>query len=152
MKEAAVQGEELRFSNGLCRIFIELPQIDSAGRRHFTTGEDGRIKKRIAYIDTSGSQRMLLADSIVISGMYREGLAPVVGKSRQLGFMDTRGRIVIPMKYELAVAGSYPFPYIVYPAFRGGFAYLKAFKGYIDQDGYEYFSGKRETDHYDFSH
>ncbi len=152
LRESTGQGEELAFKNGLCRVFLEIPETDAAGGKYFNTDEDGRIKKRIAYIDPLGNQRFVLADSIITAGMFTEGLAPIVGKSKQLGFMDTKGRIVIPMRYELAVAGSYPFPYIVYPAFNGGVSYLKAIKAYVDKDGYEYFSGKREQDHYDFSH
>ena len=87
-----------------------------------------------------------------MAGNFSEGLAPVIGRSRGLGFIDKTGKLVIPCTYEAAVGGAYPFPYVILPEFKGGFAYIKAFKGYIDNKGREYFSGKRVEDHYDFSH
>jgi hypothetical protein len=75
-----------------------------------------------------------------------------VNKDAKLGFVNKQGKWVVPPIYEIALAGAYPMPYLVVPQFIGGYAYIKAFKGYVDRNGVPYFSGKRMQDHYDFSH
>lgn len=105
------------------------------------------------YYNRQGKVALTLPDTILFASHFYDGLAAVVGKEgRGLGFIDKSGKLVIPMKYSLAVEGAYPFPQIVIPKFIHGFAYLKAFKGYIDKNGYEYFSGEFEADSYNFSH
>ncbi len=104
------------------------------------------------YFDDKGKTVLQLPGNYIIAGYFREGLAPVVNKDRGLGFIDITGKMMIQPKYEVAVAGAYPIPYVVIPEFIGGYAYIKSFKGYIDREGNEYFSGKRMQDHYNFSH
>ncbi|MEO0469851.1 MAG: WG repeat-containing protein [Bacteroidota bacterium] len=123
--------------------------------------EQGNIRRFVyqdsvyfGYLNLSGDTVLTLSPAYHQAGDFQEGLAPVVtiDSMAHLGFVDTSGVLVIPLEYELAVAGAYPIPYLVVPSFQGGYAYLKAFKGYIDRKGKRYFSGKRLQDHYDFSH
>ncbi len=132
----------LYYSEGLCPISI--------GKRMIR--ENDLNTDYFGYADSTGKTVLIMPDSIVFAGNFSSGLAPVISKSRALGFINKKGETVIPFKYEAAVTGGYPFPEIVMPQFINGYAYLKAFKGYIDSTGKEYFSGKRMQDHYDFSH
>jgi len=65
------------------------------------------------------------------------------------GFVEKTGKLVIEPAYSLAVGGSYPIPYLIIPEFKGGFAYIKAFKGYIDRKEKVFFAGEQLQDHYD---
>lgn len=126
----------------------EEARADGADEDHDIYGD-----LRYVYYDRNGNKVLTLPDSIKLAGHFSNGLAPVVArKSKGLGFIDKTGKLVIPTKYEIAVAGAYPMPVLVVPEFINGFAYLKAFKGYIDDKGHEYFAGKRVQDHYSFSH
>lgn len=151
-RQLAMENQELHFRENLCRITVQIPHQHADGREYYETDEDGSPAHNIAYTDRKGTMKIVLPDSIMLGGDFSDGLAPVVGKQGGLGFIDTSGKIVIPMKYEIAVAGAYPVPYLVIPKFKNGYVYLKSFKGYLDKSGYEYFSGKQEKDHYDFSH
>lgn len=150
--ELQLTGQGLFFSEGLCRAPVVVPVTNEEGEQIIMTGENGRPKARMAYFDRKGVRQLLLPDSIIMAGNFEGGLAMVVAEGGALGFIDTTGKIVIPMKYEIAMAGAYPFPQLVLPEFNHGFVYLKAFKGYLDKKGNEYFSGKQEKDEYDFSH
>ncbi len=108
--------------------------------------------EKYRYYNTNGEIVLVLSDSILDAGNFSDGLAPVLTANKKLGFIDKTGQWVIQPKYELSLAGAYPMPYIVVPYFQNGFAYIKSFKGYIDKEGNEYFSGKRMQDHYNFSH
>jgi len=153
LRQLALENQTLRFSENLCKVHVNIPQKDANGNLYFQSEEHGNgLKHNVAYVDRAGNRKIVLPDSIILGGDFTDGLAPVVGKNGGLGFIDTSGKIVIPMKYEIAVAGAYPLPYLVIPKFKNGFVYLKAFKGYLDKKGYEYFSGKQVKDKYDFSH
>jgi hypothetical protein len=104
------------------------------------------------YVHKSGELALRLPDAYVFAGDFSEGLAPVVNNNGKMGFIDLHGKLVIPLEFEISMAGSYPLPYLVVPAFQGGFAYIKAFKGYIDRKGKKYVQGKILKDHYNFSH
>lgn len=104
------------------------------------------------YIDKKGKHKISLPTSVLFAGVFNEGLAPALNKDRKLGFINKKGEWAIAPEFELAVAGAYPFPYIITPQFIGGYAYIKAFKGYIDKKGNKYFGGERMEDHYNFSH
>ena len=104
------------------------------------------------YYDIEGNIQLWLPCSIMLAGNFSEGLAPAVNQERKLGFINKKGEWAIPPKYELMIAGAYPFPQVVIPYFQGGYAYIKSFKGYIDKTGKEYFSGKQMKDSYNFSH
>ncbi len=104
------------------------------------------------YIDEKGDVQITMPTSVIFVGVFNEGLAAAVNKDRQLGFINKKGEWAIAPEYELAVAGAYPMPHIISPQFIGGYAYIKAFKGYIDKKGNKYFGGKRMQDHYNFSH
>jgi hypothetical protein len=151
-RQIAMESQELHFSENLCRITVQIPHKHADGEEYLETDEDNHEILNIAYTDRKGEMKLVLPDSIKLGGDFADGLAPVVGKDGGLGFIDTSGKIVIPMKYEIAVAGAYPVPFLVIPKFKNGYVYLKSFKGYLDKSGYEYFSGKQEKDHYDFSH
>ncbi len=139
-------GLEPQFHEGLCVI---------AGQKSDTLygdGEDEYRNYRWYYINESGKEALALPDNVTMAGHFSGGLAPVLFTDKSLGFIDKHGKVKIPGKYSLAVAGAYPLPVIIWPYFRNGFAYIKAWKGYIDANGYEFFSGKRVYDHYNFSH
>lgn len=138
------------YANNLCRA--SMPRLENGVYIDHGDDEDKPGNKQYSYFDRSGKIAFTLPDDIYWAGHFSDGLAPVLDNKRKLGFIDTTGKLVIQCKYELAVAGAYPMPYVVIPEFKNGFAYLKAFKGYIDQNGKEYFSGKRLEDKYDFSH
>lgn len=104
------------------------------------------------YFNANGEVVCKLSPDIQFVGPFSEGLAVAVNKEKVLGFINKTGKWIITPEYEIAVAGAYPMPYLVIPKFIGGFAYIKAFKGYIDKTGKKYFSGKRMQDLYDFSH
>lgn len=135
--------EPLRYSEGLAAV--------ARGRRP-RTGSDRMFSYYCGYADHTGKIALALPDSVVFAASFSGGLAAVVSESKNVGFIDKKGTLAIPYKYELAVVGAYPFPQVVVPQFINGFAYIKAFKGYIDSTGYEYFSGKRMMDEYNFSH
>lgn len=142
--------EPIGFYDGLCLGIDFLLMEDSV---------DGELQQFIDpdstiyfYFDKQGQRQLELPASVVFAGNFSEGLAPVVNKHGALGFVNKAGEWAIKPDYEIALAGAYPFPYVVVPKFIGGYAYIKAFKGYIDKNGVPYFSGKRMQDHYDFSH
>lgn len=139
--------ERIFYSNNLCRI--SQLKIDKDG--HITISDDGP-PKQFGYLNRAGDVAFWLPDSVKWAGHFSDGMAPVLNQQNELGFIETSGKLVIQYKYELAVAGAYPMPYIVIPEFKNGVAYLKAFKAYIDKNGVEYFSGKQLKDEYDFSH
>lgn len=140
----------IMYRNNLFRV--SLPKEENGGYIDSGDDENAPGNKRYSYLDRTGKVAFTLSDDIYWAGHFSDGFAPVLNNKRALGFIDTTGKLVIPCKYELAVAGAYPMPYVVIPEFKNGFAYLKAFKGYIDKNGKEYFSGKRVEDKYDFSH
>lgn len=142
--------DRILYRNNLCRG--AMPKDINGEYIHHGDDEYTLGEKRYSYFDRAGKIAFTLPDDIYWAGHFSDGLAPVLNNKRALGFIDTTGKLVIPCKYELAVAGAYPMPYVVIPEFKNGFAYLKAFKGYIDKNGKEYFSGKRLKDKYDFSH
>ncbi len=80
------------------------------------------------YFDEAGSWVLNLPSGNSMAGYFNEGLAPLANDEGQLGFIDRSGKLVIPQKYELSMAGSYPLPYMVVPEFIGGYAYIKSFK------------------------
>jgi hypothetical protein len=104
------------------------------------------------YYNIKEDVNLELHSNVIFVGNFSEGLAPVITSSGKLGFINKKGKWIIAPKYEAQLAGGYPIPYLVLPKFKNGFAYLKAFKGYIDKDGNEYFSGKKVKDKYNFSH
>lgn len=135
-------GGVLSFRNGLCPVTL--------GKR--MQREDHNPTDYYGYADTTGKVVLVMPDSIIFAGEFSGRLAPVIAMSGGLGFIDTEGQLKIPLRYEAAMEGAYPFPRVVFPEFKNGYAYIKSYKGYIDSTGYEYFSGKRMQDHYDFSH
>lgn len=135
-------GMPMRYSDSLCAVAIGVRPSDQEVAREYYYG----------YADRKGEIKLVMPDSIILAGDFSDGLAPVVAKGGNLGFINKKGETVIPFKYSVAVQGAYPFPELVIPRFINGFAYLKAFKGYIDKSGYEYFSGAFEPDEYHFSH
>lgn len=148
-----LSGQLPQYSEGCCIAQVLSVETDSRGRNSIHPDEDGNLPHRAAFFDRQGKMRLMLPDSVKPVGPFSDGLAPVVvGEERKLGFIDTSGTMAIPARYELAVAGAYPFPQVIVPRFIRGYAYLKAFKGYIGKDGREYFSGKRMRDEYNFSH
>jgi hypothetical protein len=139
--------ERIFYGNNLCRI----TQFKTDKEGTITISDDG-TPKQYGYLNRLGDIAFWLPDSVTWAGHFSDGRAPVLNQKNELGFIDTTGKLVIQYKYELAVAGAYPMPYIVIPEFKNGVAYLKAFKAYIDKNGVEYFSGKKLKDKYDFSH
>lgn len=59
---------------------------------------------RLSIIDIKGNTVATLPDNIVDIGFFANGLAPFVTDStiRRMGYVDTRGNIVIPARYSLA--------------------------------------------------
>jgi len=106
----------------------------------------------ISYFNQAGEVVLELPSDIVFAGYFSEGLAPVMNKENGLGFINLKGEWAIPPKYEIAWVGDYPISLPDFPNFKGGYAYLKGFKGYIDKNGKEFFAGKRMQDHYNYSH
>jgi len=145
--------QDYGFNEGLAVVLKRDDRSDSLAK----INKEAYAKKwyeseRYRYYNTEGEIVLVLSDSIIAAGNFSDGLAPVLTSNKKLGFIDKTGQVVIQPKYELAVAGAYPMPYVVVPYFLNGFAYIKSFKGYIDKEGNEYFSGKRMRDHYNFSH
>jgi hypothetical protein len=95
----------------------------------------------IFYVDISGKTLLQLPKKYKYAGHFSEGLAPVVDFEGKVGFVDKSGQVVIPLKYELLLAGEWPNQYRAFPEFKNGYAYIKSHKGYIDKTGKEYFSG-----------
>jgi len=143
--------EHIKFSEGLCIgvDYIRLKGDTSKGEENEYINPDSTY---FFYFNIKGSIELEMNSDIVFVGYFSEGLAPAVNSKGKLGFIDKKGKWIILPEYELAMAGAYPFPYLVVPQFIGGYAYIKSFKGYIDKNGNKYFSGKRMKDHYDFSH
>ena len=139
----AFGGQPFTFSEGLCLVALG-PRMNQESEIN--------TSYYYGYADRKGKVVLALPDSIIFAGNFADGLAPVVSKGGALGFINKKGKTVIPLNYSLAVQGAYPFPEIVVPRFINGYAYIKSFRGYIDSAGKEYFSGKRMMDHYDFSH
>jgi hypothetical protein len=65
---------------------------------------------------------------------YREGLMRV-WKNRKIGFVDLKGQLVIPAKYERVLAFKNGLAEVWKPIRKGGFTLI----GYIDKNGKEYF-------------
>ncbi len=133
----------------LTKIYRKLERIDSNGAIQNYYHPDSTA---FAYYSINGEEIVQLSSDIEFAGVFTEGLAPAATTEYKLGFVNKKGNWVVPPIYELQAAGAYPFPYLVVPEFIGGFAYIKAFKGYVDKKGRPYFDGKRMQDRYDFSH
>lgn len=142
------------YRDGLCLGHIIKRYYTTEEAMNAPNDDDNRgLNYWYTYYNRRGKEVIRLPDSIILAHHFSGRLAAVVDKkTKGLGFIDKQGKLVIPYKYEIAVIGAYPFPQVVMPEFINGFAYLKAFKGYIDDNGNEYFSGKRVKDHYNFSH
>ncbi|MEL7219941.1 MAG: WG repeat-containing protein [Bacteroidota bacterium] len=144
-------GKPIGFYDGL--IPLSADAID-----HIDTLDNGELaywasdKQYYYYVNTELERTITLDTSYMFAGLFSEGLAPVVNTEKELGFINKKGEVVIAPAYALSVAGEYPIPYLVIPEFKGGFAYIKAFKGYIDKKGKAFFAGERLYDRYDFSH
>lgn len=104
------------------------------------------------FYNIKGEIMLELPCSIKLVGYFSDGLAPAINQDGGLGFINKEGEWVVPPNYELMFAGGYPFPYPVIPKFYNGFAYIKSFKGYVDDTGRAYFSGEQLKDYYNFSH
>jgi hypothetical protein len=142
--------EPIGFYDGLCMGMDMELQIDTVDGEIYRVGDIDSTY--FYYFDIEGKRQLELPASFVFAGNFSDGLAPAVNKDAKLGFVNKQGKWVVPPIYEIALAGAYPMPYLVVPQFIGGYAYIKAFKGYVDRNGVPYFSGKRMQDHYDFSH
>ena len=121
------------------------------------TTKEGEVRYTFAgiyifYINQKGETVLELPSDIEFAGYFSEGLAPAMNKERGLGFINLKGEWAISPKYEIAFVGGYPISLPDFPTFKGGYAYLRGFKGYIDKNGKEFFSGKRMQDHYNHSH
>lgn len=143
--------EELKFSDGWS-IDVS-PVIDSI------VVEDGdsiyHVNAKLEYFyffDKTGKQQLRLSPDIILVSHFSDGLAAAVNKDKKLGFINKKGVWAIAPQYEVQVIGDYPIFKVSLPTFKGGFAYLKAYKGYIDTKGKVYFSGKQVKDRYQQSH
>jgi hypothetical protein len=121
------------------------------------TAENGEVRYTstgvcVSYINLEGELALELPLDIEFAGYFSEGLAPAMDNKNGLGFINLKGEWAIPPKYEIAWVGGYPISLPDFPTFRGGYAYLRGFKGYVDKNGKEFFAGKRMQDHYNHSH
>ena len=139
--------------------FYEGLKLNYEPKIFIDTADNGEISRYIDfdsityyYENIEGERILELPTDIILAGHFSEGLAPALNKDKSLGFINIKGEWAIEPKYELTMAGAYPIPYVVVPEFKSGYAYIKAFKGYIDKNGKEYFGGKRMEDRYNFSH
>lgn len=119
----------------------------AAGEVYYTS-----IGVYVFYVNSKGETVLELPSDVVFAGYFSEGLAPAMDKNRGLGFVNLKGEWAILPKYEIAWVGGYPISLPHFPTFKGGYAYLRGFKGYIDKNGKEFFSGKRMQDRYNHSH
>jgi hypothetical protein len=106
----------------------------------------------VFYVNSKGETVLELPSDVMFAGYFSEGLAPAIDKNRGLGFVNLKGEWAISPKYEIAWIGGYPISLPHFPTFKGGYAYLRGFKGYVDKNGKEFFSGKRMQDRYNHSH
>lgn len=128
--------------------YVAMPtDTTAAGEVQYTI-----IGTYIFYVNKRGETVLELPSDIVFVGYFSEGLAPAINKDRGLGFINLKGEWAIPPKYEIAWVGGYPISLPHFPTFKGGYAYLRGFKGYVDKNGKEFFSGKRMQDRYNHSH
>ena len=104
--------------------------------------EDQFNNRRFFYFDATGKKKFYLGSEIVWVANFCEGLAPVADSSGNLGFINTKGELVIGRKYKLVLEGGYPIPFILIPEFRGGYAYLAGHNGYISQNRVPFFKDK----------
>jgi tetratricopeptide (TPR) repeat protein len=121
------------------------------------TTEKGKVRYtsvgvHISYINSKGEKVLELPSDITFSGYFSEGLAPAMNRDNKLGFINLKGEWAILPKYEIIFVGDYPISLPDYPIFKGGYAYLRGYKGYVDKNGKEFFVGKRMKDHYNYSH
>jgi hypothetical protein len=121
------------------------------------TTEDGDVQNYfdyayLYYFDKKGQEVLRLPKEITFAGHFSENLAPAINEKNELGFINKKGEWAIAPKYELAFIGDYPMFSIAFPEFKGGYVYLKGYKGYVDKNGKPFFSGKRLEDSYQTSH
>jgi hypothetical protein len=128
--------EPIGFRNGLCLSVYSTPTK----------------VWQFSYFNLKGEKILDLGSEIKFASNFSEGLAAVVKDSGRLGFIDTTGKLVIPAKYKAYTPGGYPAPPVYMPEFHHGFAYIDAFKGYIDRFGREYYTGKVQIKQGGFSH
>lgn len=133
--------------------------VVKTNKRYKEKDDKGNIREYIInddyifqYVETNGKVKFELPEGTRFASQFSAGLAAFVDSTGLLGFIDTNGKIIIQAEYELSMAGAYPFPYVITPHFRNGYAYMKSHKGYINRKGKKYFTGKRIEDHYNFSH
>lgn len=143
--------QPLQFTDG--RLLIRRPYHEFLGEG------DNDIARYIEtdqfehqWLDTNLQVILTLDTSYAFVGLPSEGLIPAATTDGKLGFIDQEGQWVISPVYSMSYTGEYPMPILVIPIFKGGYAYLKAFHGYIDRHGRQYFSGELPPDEYDFSH
>ncbi|MEM9820129.1 MAG: WG repeat-containing protein, partial [Bacteroidota bacterium] len=99
------------------------------------------------YYDQDKNIPIKLDANIILAGPFREGLAPVVDRNRNLGFINQKGKMVIEPAYDFVIQGGM-VSFVVLPEFIGGFAYIASHNIYIDKAGKAL---TRHTEKFDFS-
>lgn len=164
----AMMSANVEFKEGLCigkfeQVFVSKTLIDAYKQIDYEkvvskNGDSlyvyrvGHDEKLYFYFDKNFNIQLYIKPEVIFVGNFSEGLAPAVNKERKLGFINKQGEWAIQPEYDLQLTGRYLNMYVAIPEFKGGYAYIKSFKGYIDKDGKAYFSGERVQDKYNFSH
>lgn len=143
-------GKPVGFYDGLIPLSNYVDHVDTLENGELEYWVDDQVY--YYYVNSALEQVVVLDTGYIFAGLFSEGLAPVVNTKGKLGFVNKTGKLVIDPLYSLSWAGEYPVPVLVVPEFKGGFAYIKSFKGYIDRTGKAFFAGEQLQDHYDFSH
>lgn len=58
-------------------------------------------KGAFVFIDKTG-KIVLMPKNVTVDGDFKEGLARVKGRNQKIGFIDNTGKVVIPLKYDVA--------------------------------------------------
>jgi|GEM_PF-6308353 len=74
--------------------------------------------------DTTGKVSFTLGDGLYFIGPYAEGLAKVVDNQSRMGFVDTKGNLVVECRYKLL--GDYKNGMAIFQAMNGRFGFLNA--------------------------
>lgn len=90
------------------------------------------------FFNPKGETIIRLDPKYTFAGNFSDGLAAVADTAGNLGFINTKGEWAIEPQFKLTVP-KYGFDENDIPKFKGGFAYIKSVKGYIDKQGRHYF-------------
>ncbi|NOQ72939.1 MAG: hypothetical protein GQ574_13100 [Crocinitomix sp.] len=134
-QQLQVLNEPIAFFDGLAIARIPVLKGDSLASRY--NAKDSTVYY-FTYFNQKDETIIRLDPKYTFVGNFSDGLAAVADVAGNLGFINTKGEWAIEPQFKLTIP-KYGFDANDIPKFKGGFAYIKSVKGYIDKQGRHYY-------------